>query len=55
MGNREYSPIEISAMILTYVRNFASEAMGEDIKQFLGKKTEFAINPDYAVAEGAAI
>lgn len=33
MGNREYSPIEISAMILTYVRNFASEVLGEDIKR----------------------
>ena len=33
MGNREYSPVEISAMILNYVRNFASEALGEDVKR----------------------
>lgn len=33
IGNREYSPVEISAMILNYVRNFASEALGEDVKR----------------------
>lgn len=33
MGNRNYSPVEISAMILNYVRNFASESLGEDIKR----------------------
>ena len=31
LGKRAYSPVEISAMILSYVRNFAGKYLGEDV------------------------
>ncbi len=31
MGTRQYSPVEISSMILTYVRNYAGKFLGEDV------------------------
>ena len=31
IGNREYSPQEISALILTEIKNFAQDALGEEI------------------------
>ena len=31
MGKRQYSPVEISAMILSYVRNYAGKYLDEDI------------------------
>lgn len=33
LGKRHYSPVEISAMILSYVRNFASSYLDEDISR----------------------
>lgn len=33
LGKRHYSPVEISAMILSYVRNYASSYLGEDISR----------------------
>jgi molecular chaperone DnaK len=33
IGEREYSPQEISALILTEIKNFAREAMGEEITE----------------------
>ena len=31
LGKRAYSPVEISSMILSYVRNFAGKYLGEDV------------------------
>ena len=33
MGKKEYSPVEISAMLLKYVREYVSESLGEDISR----------------------
>lgn len=33
MGNREYTPIELSAMLLSYVKNYAEEFLGEEINR----------------------
>lgn len=33
LGKRRYSPVEISSMILSYVRNYASNFMNEDISR----------------------
>ncbi len=33
LGDRSYTPIELSAMLLTYVRECASKHLGEDIKR----------------------
>lgn len=33
MGNREYTPVEISAMLLAYVKSYAEEFLGEEINR----------------------
>ena len=33
IGKKEYSPVEISAMLLKYVREYVSESLGEDISR----------------------